>query len=388
MQTLLAVALDGFYSWAAPSPDDRPWVITRQKQVLDANPLARSRGVQLGMDFKQARALVEGLEHEAWSEDAFRTHQRRWLDLLPRYSNTIEPEDQHVAFLDLSLHPDPVAIALTVVQRLQMSFIGANPPRVRWGLAESKWLARLGAAYDARTRPWRDPHGFLNPLSVRALPYLDPEHTQRLAFLGYPTVGDLSLIPDDILYAQFGKSALLMTTLARGEHYEPIRPLYPERSLGFSVRFEGGTTEGLAVQDALRTLANRAGNALTTQERQARAMTLFIETDEGVQRIEKPLQKPISTVFGCLAALRSVVFDPGPNLVTEVRLWLGDLQKVEPTQRNLDQSLDNEAKQTRFGEAINAVQRNFGETALRVASQIEIPREQRALREWEAALGL
>ncbi len=204
MHYLLRLRLGSFYvrvlrrAGVAPVPDGL--VVVREGVVLDCDERAAGRGVETGMAVRQARTILQGGPFREWVPDHYRRAQEVWLDVCCAFSDVIEPEDQHSAFLDLSDHPDPRGTAAEAIAAVARR---TGLP-VRWGLAPSKWLALLvSEAGD----PWEssdDPLRYLWTLPVAALLPVPEEHRRRLRFLGYRKVGDVAAVPLEELRRQFG----------------------------------------------------------------------------------------------------------------------------------------------------------------------------------------
>src|SRR5688572_10775720 len=100
------VQLDDFYLFGRKSDvslSRKPVIVLRGKQVIGRNWAAEQRGVKIGMSEDHARALVLKGEFQQWKPENYIEHQEKWLDVCAQYSGVIEPEDQHTAYVDLSL---------------------------------------------------------------------------------------------------------------------------------------------------------------------------------------------------------------------------------------------------------------------------------------------
>jgi len=168
--------------------------VTRERAVLDCDAVAARRGVRIGMSVSEAKMLLREGTFVSWAASDHVADQEAWLDVAARYTGALEPFDQHTAFLDLTGHPDPLLIALRAVDALR-----ALGYEVLWGMAQTKWLARLGSLLDAKQEPLRDPAAFLWPLPPRHLP-ISPEAQERLVMLGYTTIGEVATLGLETLY--------------------------------------------------------------------------------------------------------------------------------------------------------------------------------------------
>ena len=111
--------LMGFYVCAGSfAHGPQPVVVVKDKAVLDANAAALERGVQPGMTLREAKAILHDGKFVEWEPDEYREAQCAWLDLCAEFTDVVEPEEQHTAYLDLSMHPNPGEILDRVTEQL------------------------------------------------------------------------------------------------------------------------------------------------------------------------------------------------------------------------------------------------------------------------------
>ncbi len=197
---ILWIEIDGFYV-SHHMEIEKPLIVDRDKLVLDANEAALKKGVFRGMEVKQAKALVERCEIVHWDQDLYARAQNDWLDLCCRFTGTIEPIDQHIAALDLTSHPDPLDISDQLIREL----VKKTQVRVRFGAAGSKWIARLAARLDLAGEAINSHASFLDPLPIVNLIPVEQRTRERLAFLGYHTIGAVAQVPLETLQNQFAR---------------------------------------------------------------------------------------------------------------------------------------------------------------------------------------
>ena len=189
-----------------------PQVVLRDRRVLDANLPAYERGIVPGMDLPTVRNLASECIRTPWREEDFRERQHQWLDLCVPFSGEIEPIDGHIAAIDLSSHPQPLDIARRLIQLLRDK---VSLP-LHYGVASTKWLARLAAQQDELHRAIRNPQAFLDPLPIQDLLPVQQAYRDRLATLGYLKIGQLAKVPLEILRGQFGDDALTISLATEG----------------------------------------------------------------------------------------------------------------------------------------------------------------------------
>ena len=258
--------LDGFYVSALAL--EGPTVVHLDKRVLDASPSVRALGVRVGMPLAEAKAVARDARCLVWEEEPYRAAQAAWLDVCAEFSDAIEPERQHAAWVDLSGHPDASQVAVMLAEAVE----GRLGHAVRIGLAGTKWIAEVAARaphpdLPGLAAPCTNPAAFLAPLGVEWLLPALPEHRERLRFLGYRTIGEVAALPYRTLEGQFASEGRRVLDAAQGRCFEPVRAVYPPDALLERFVFEGAT-EDLAVLDAgLQALALGISKRLGEQDR-------------------------------------------------------------------------------------------------------------------------
>jgi DNA polymerase IV len=382
MRSLLWIELDGFY--ADGYGNEMPLVVSRAHKVLDANPLARARGVRLGIEIRQAKALVDGLVVKPWKVDRFVDPQRRWLDLCAEFTGLIQPEDQHQASLDLSDHPDPFDIAEKIVRCL----VSETACAVKFGIAVTKWVARLAAEHDAHNGSTleRD-SAFLGELPVSLLTPVQDEHRERLHFLGYRTIGEVAKLPIEVLRRQFGREALTIRQAATGTLYEPVIPSYPPDSVHEAMLFAEAIESTETLDQILKSLARRVGDRLTTKNQQGSKVTISFELEDTKKVVrQRTFTKPVRCPVTALASLRLLI--PSFNQpIVAVRVTVQDLELVRHRQGNIQGFVCEGERKPNPQSVLKYVRTVYGDQAVQLGKDIEVPRRVRVLREWKNATG-
>lgn len=354
-----------------------PLVVHDEGRLLDVCDLAAVRGAAPGMPLSQARALLAGARFVGFERETFREAQGRWLDQLVPFSDAIEPLSMHEAAIDLSMHPRPGEIARQVVQA-----VATVEPRVASGAGPSLWLARL--AIDRESNATRDPARFLAPLPVSLLTPVNPSVRERLGTLGYQTIGDLQSVSLDVLRRQFGTTALTIQAAAMGRVAQPVRPLYPPGSAGGYVGVEGGTSSEQTLEAVLDRLAGEIGKRLAEEDRQTCELSVYIEHENGGKALSRSFVKPIGDPRSLRIALGILVGERCEEDVYGVRATLPHLRRKAQHQAAL---FGQVADRERIAPAIGRLQSTFGDTVVRRASELHVPRRVRFLKALSFATG-
>ena len=311
MSYFLWVEIEGFYV-EHYDIREQPLIVEREKVVLDANALARQRGVRLGMEVRQAKAVVSECVVQNWEPELYQPRRNAWLDVCTNFTGVIEPIDQHIAALDLSGHPNP----LDVTEQIVRDLVSKTKLNVHYGAAPSVWIAKLAADREDLGRAIASPTQFLSKLPVADLLPASEESRNRLTFLGYRTIGEIANLPLSTLQGQFGEEALIILAAAQGRHFQPVHALYPLDSLHECLIFDGAVEVWEAVDEGLRSLADRIGRRLTEKNMQGSKLTIKIDMEERTLTKERRFTKPIHNPLTALIALRLLIQEAPKNVST------------------------------------------------------------------------
>ncbi|MDR3691133.1 MAG: hypothetical protein P4L46_17260 [Fimbriimonas sp.] len=381
MSYILWVEIEGFYVDHHES-EGRPLIVGRDKKVLDANLLAKKHGARIGMEVRQAKAVVSDCRIENWEPEPYLPRRNAWLDVCTEFTGVIEPIDQHIAALDLTAHPNP----FDVTERLVRELVRQTRLNVRYAAAPSVWIAQVAAENEDLGRAIEAPERFLAPLPVKHLIPASIEARNRLAFLGYRTIGDVSKLPLATLQAQFGEEALVIQASVQGRHFLPAHALYPQDSLRDCLLFDGAVEVWESIDLGLKTLADRIGRRLSERGMQSSQLAMKVETEEGLLTKERRFTKPIGNPLTAHIAMRLLIQDEIASPVLGIHVTLTDLEKTRHRQDEIV-GFTLRSKRTDPASAIGYVRTVFGDQSVRLGSQIEVPRRVRVLKEWQNATG-
>jgi hypothetical protein len=397
MHYVLYVLLRGFYvSAIQPQASDAALIVHRARRVLDCCELAAAQGVRIGSTLAEAKGICRGGRYLEWSEEPFREAQERWLDLCSAFSDVIEPEEQHSAWIDLQAHPDPQATAQQLLDQLIKSGFNA-----RGALAAARWQAKAFVLAQDPSAAGLLPS--LDPLDLptRLLLPISEEHRQRLLFLGYRTLRDVSRLPLSVLREQFQHEGLRIRLAVRGGLHTPVAAAYPPGSLAERVSLDSPAAEVEPLENCLKELAQRLGDHLERRAEQSHYAALCIDFEEGESiSLQRKFSKPLANRLSALSSLKLLVHDALPQIsgrleergdrVVCLRAQALHLEPVRSRQETLGlRQVEREPNPNAHDptRVLDAVQSKFGDNAVRVASQLPEPRRKAVLRAWREATG-
>ncbi|MHB8635443.1 MAG: DNA polymerase Y family protein [Fimbriimonadaceae bacterium] len=376
---ILWLELERFYA----EPAREPVVVVRDGFVLDANDAARARGIQLGIPLRQVRTLLQEGKVVNWARENYEKRSRAWMDPCVALTGVIEPADQHAAWLDLSLHPNPIDVA----DKLICTLTKKTKLTIRYGAAPSKWLACLAAKHDDCGLALRDPKKFLAPLSVSELLPVAPEHRERLLFLGYYHIGDVAKLSLLTLQEQFAEAALIIYSAAAGLLAQVPKAFYPPSSITDCFVFDGLVESTEVIDQACGVLARRVGERLLAQASQSAKLRATLELEDGsLKRLGRTFAKPMRCPQSVRSALRLLLEPALATPITAIRVFLPDLVKTCVVQPTFLNALASKEPQ-QAASALREIRTVFGDTSVRLGSEIVLSRRVKVLREWKHATG-
>lgn len=378
MRAILHLSIEQFYVSRVAA--DQPVLVVRKKEVLDANTYAHRRGVLPAMPVQDARAILggEALYHP-WKADEHAARTEEWLKICAEYSGVIEPEEQHCCCIDLTSHPQPLDIGTKLIEELG----GRLRLPIRAAMGPSKWLAKLAAAEGDWDGALLDPSDFLRAKSIHTLTAIPPEQRERLAFLGYKSIGAVADLPLEVLSAQFDKEALTIVSAARGLLPDSVKASYPPDTVSDCVLFEDPIEDWQAALNVLKTMAQRIGEKLLQKDCQATEVTAFLLREEGAPRLfERVFTKPLYSPGSVFASLNLLLQPHFSEPIAGIRVHLPKLEKVVRHQRGLDMRTSGKDRSQQVDAALAKLRKVYGEDTVQLAKDRPVPRRVRVLQAW------
>jgi DNA polymerase-4 len=387
MKTLLCVRIDRFYTRALESRDhtlrDRPFVVHRDKVVLDANLVALDKGIRVGMKLSEAKMLGEGGAFVRYLAEDFTSAQHDWLTTCAKFVDGLEPLEGHLALMDLSSHPDPRSIAEVLLTVLPESFVGAGP---------SRWLAMAAANETGPGQRLVDatvnPVAFAHNIPVAELPMLSPETRDRLIFYGYESLGRVANVPHHELRRLFQSEAEILQRMIQGQGEAQVDPVFPPHSVVVRLPFDGSVEDLTVIDQGLVRLSEELSERLTAEDRVGKTLELLVEYESARpltlhRTFNRGMQSPASLYTALVLLSRDMV----PGSVVSLRVRMPETIRATRTQSAFGAYLDQRFRDQAVKVALDRVKTAYGEESVRQGSEVEIPRRKRVLRAYQDGLG-
>jgi DNA polymerase IV len=370
--TILHADVDSFFASVEQRDDPRlrgQPVIVGSWVVLAASYEAKAYGIRTAMSGSQARrlcpqAIVVEPRFSAYTE-ASRAMYRVFDDTTP----VVEGLSIDEAFLDVRGMQRIAGTPADIAARLRRDVRERVGLPITVGVARTKFLAKVASGVakpdGLLVVPPAGELAFLHPLPVERLWGVGPVTARKLHERGIATVGEVALLPEDVLVGILGRGA--GHHLHALSHNRDPRPVLVGRRRGSigSQRALGRSPKSLEAIDAVVvSLADRVTRRMRAARRVGRTVVLRLRFDDfsratrshTMARASAQTQPILATARGLLAAAQPLIERQGLTLVGIAVANLEDERAVQLTlpfddddARALDVALDGVRE--RFGTA-------------------------------------
>lgn len=354
-----------------------PAVVVRDKVVLDACPVALGAGIRVGMGAGQARAILHELTCFEFSSSLYEEASACWLNRLCAVSDSVEVVEPHQAFVDLTGHPDPFLTALEVCSSLPFEYRGA--------VSACRWVAQaLAPALGLLNHP--QPFAALSKCGLDKLAPLELSVCERLAFLGYRTIGEIQQLSLATLKSQFGLYGLTIRQATMGMLHEPVVGNYPPCSVSRRLDFDGLCSDSSMVSVGLEKLARELACALSEGDLEAKGLELFVEGESGERSLRRQFGRALNSSLRLRMALLRLWADMAvAEGVVRLRAVAHEVGAATRRQVCLSGLVSDSSELP--SEAVDRLSRKYGSSVVVAGSSVKVPRRKEVLRVLRATTG-
>lgn len=278
--------LDAFFAAVEviehPEYKDQPLLIGGRPQergvVSTASYAARAYGVRSAMPMVRALQLCPNAIVLPPRHRVYRRYSRRVMDLLHQVTDLVEQTSIDEAYLDLSDQLDEWEAGVEIASDIQRQVRDRVGLSASLGVASNKLVAKVASDYDKPggltvVHPGEEAV-FLAPLPVRVLWGIGPATAGKLAELGVGTVGDLAAVPEDDLYARFGKQGRALARHAQGIDPRAVQTEHEAKSISQERTFSRDLSDADTLKQELWRLSQGVSQRLQAADLAACTLSL------------------------------------------------------------------------------------------------------------------
>jgi len=373
--TILHVDLDAFF--AAVEQRDRPELRGRpviiggggpddRGVVSTASYEARVFGVHSAMPLRTAGRLCPDGVFLPVDGAKYARESGRVMAIFRRFTPRVEQVSIDEAFLDVSGSEALFGPPDEIARRIKAAIRDETGLTASVGVATSKLVAKIGS--DLRKPdglvvvPAGEEAAFLAPLPIRRLWGVGPATATALAELGVTTIGDLAVVPPDLLARRFGRHGADLGERAKGIDRDPVREPDAAKSIGHEHTFDEDTSDRETIERTLLGLADGVAWRLRRAGRLAGTVVVKVR-DSGFHTVTR--QKQLAEPTDLAEPIFRAALDLARPEVRGKRIRLLGVTAThldEPDQLAL--FAEDAARRHRVTEAADAVKRRFGERSI------------------------
>ena len=375
--SILHADLDSFFA-SVEQRDDRRLrgrpVIVGAGVVLAASYEAKAYGVRTAMGAREARRLCPGAAVVPPRFQAYLDASRAVFRVFDETSPLVEGLSSDEAFLDVRGFERSAGTPQEIALRLRREVRERVGLPITVGVARTKFLAKVASGVakpdGLLVVPPDGELRFLHPLPVERLWGVGPVTARKLHRHGLVTVGQVALLPEDVLCALVGRAAgRQLHALSHNRDARRVRPGHRRGSIG-SQRARGVRPWTPADVDAdLVALVERVTRRLRAARRAGRTVVLRLRFDDfGRATRSYTLPHPTASTSLILGCARLLLRSSLPLLerrgLTLVGVAVANLEDARLAQLTLPVEGRDD---TALDAVVDRVRDRFGSTAIRRA---------------------
>jgi DNA polymerase-4 len=289
-----------------------PLALSGPKNIVATCAHAVRQGIRVGLTPRQAAYLCpeaqivpadEAITHRAI--ESMRLRLAAFTDYVEAKAELGDVHQAAVFYADLGrLCP---AEATQLAQKMGEAVAQESGLTASVGLADTLFVAYAAAVStdpgEVKIVQPGEAAAFLAPLPVRLLP-LEAEMGRRLAVLGLTTLGGLAALEPGAVLAQFGKAGLWLYQMARGYDRRRVAYFSRETPLRATCAFETGVGARDMLESTLRGVVNRLAGRLEKRGSMARTIGFSLRLEGGTTVARRvTLREPASRASPLAGAL-------------------------------------------------------------------------------------
>lgn len=340
--------------------------------VAAASYEARAYGIHSAMPIGQAYRRCPTAAYLRPRPRLYATASARFMAILARYTDLVEPLSIDEAFLDVTgsraLFGDGGAIA----RRIKDAVRGEERLIASVGVAPSKFLAKLasdlGKPDGLLVVPPDGIAAFVRDVPVQRLWGAGPKSLPGFQRLGARTIGEVARLPVERLVEVFGDSlGGHFHALARGHDPRQVHPDRRRKSIGRETTFAQDVRDRAIVERALRELVEQVAHRLRRGGVTGQTVHLKLRTaDFSTVTRQAPLAAPADTSDALWPVARRLLASADQTRQA-IRL-VGVAVSLSVAERQLSLFQSGEDRHRRVARAVDRLAERFGTDVIRRGS--------------------
>lgn len=392
-RTILHVDMDAFYAAVEmredPSLRGKPVIIGSAPRkgrgrgvVSTANYEARRYGIHSAMPVSQAWRRCPGGVYIRPRIAFYAEISGRIFDIFRSFTDQVETLSLDEAFLDVTASRRLFGTGPEIATRIRQRIAEEERLTASVGVASNKYVAKV--ASDLRKPdalvvvPPGTEREFLAPLSVSRLWGAGPKVQDRLARLGFKTIGDVARNKPEFLEASLGrKLGRRLHELANGLDVRRVDPRPGRKSLGKEVTFPRDVEDRARVERTLLALCEGVARSLRKTEIAGRTVQLKLRWDGfETHTRQRTLARPADMTEAIWPVARELFreADDPRRRVRLIGVSLSGFDHPEDEQLGLlddDPAASNGESRRELAKTMDAVADRFGRDALKRAALLD-----------------
>ena len=288
LRKILHVDMDAFYASVEqrddPSLRGLPLAVGGSSErgvVAAASYEARKYGVRSAMASAHAVRLCPNLVFRKPRFEVYKEVSQQIRTIFLDYTPHVEPLSLDEAYLDVTEDIRGIGSATRIAELIRARIKAETGLTASAGVSYNKFLAKLASDQNKPDglcviRPGEGA-GFVAELPVRRFHGVGPRGAEKMARLGIQTGADLRIRDLAFLRANFGSMADYLYRAARGIDLRRVKAHRPRKSVSAERTFDHDRSSGLALREALETIADAAWERIERSRSRGRTVTLKLK---------------------------------------------------------------------------------------------------------------
>ncbi len=372
------VDMDAFYASVEirddPSLRGKPVVVggaaDRRGVVCAASYEARKYGIHSAMPMAEACRRCPGLVRIRVQIDRYVSASGIVMDVLKRFSPTIEPLSLDEAFLDLTGTERSLGPSLEVGRRIKREIRDATALTASVGIAPVKFVAKIASDLEK-------PDGlvvvdpgevtrFLHGLPIEKLWGVGPKTRATLTRLGFRTIGDVAVADRRFLESHLGLHGAHLQDLAQGRDDRSVVAEQDAKSYSHEITFPVDQSDGERLRSVLLSHASRVARRLRKDGVRGRTIVLKLRDhtfETHTHRVSgQAFTDNALTIYRKGARLLEEIWDGRP--IRLIGLGVSGIAPRDAGTQSLFGEPPQQERHRRLQETIDSIEERFGKGRL------------------------